>query len=94
MTSSSTADRDAITASLFDIVAEEAMVDRSAIRPEALLEELGVKSADFVMILMAVEEKFGVYLSVDEELAEAKTVRDLTDIVVTRIQEHRARAGA
>ena len=75
---------------LLEIVSEEGMVPREAIKMDAELEVLGIKSADFVMILMAIEEKFGVYLAVDEELTSSKTVGGLLEIVIRRIDEHRA----
>jgi acyl carrier protein len=35
---------------------------------------------------MAVEEKFGTYISVDTDFADAKTVGDLIRIVASRIE--------
>lgn len=62
------------------------MTDRSSLTPDTMLVDLDIQSADYVMILMAIEERFGTYISVDEELTEAKTVRDLCDLVVGRIE--------
>lgn len=76
---------------LLAIVAEEGLVDSRTVGVDERLDELGIQSADFVMILMAIEEKFGVYVPVDESLTEAKTVGDLLDVVCRRIEEHRAR---
>ena len=59
---------------LLDLVAEEAMVERSVLSASARLDELDIASADFVMILMAIEEKFDVYISVDSEMSEMETV--------------------
>jgi acyl carrier protein len=75
--------------SLLAIVAEEGMVKDRELTSETRLDELGIESADFVMILMAIEEKFGVYVPVDESLTEAKTVGELLDVVVRHIDEHR-----
>ena len=72
---------------LLDLVAEEAMVDRSVLSADAKLEELDIASADFVMILMAIEEKFDVYISVDSEMSEMKTVQDLLDLATKKIAE-------
>ncbi|NLH80550.1 MAG: acyl carrier protein [Phyllobacteriaceae bacterium] len=74
---------------LLAIVAEEGMVGDREITPDQRLDELGIESADFVMILMAVEEKFGVYVPVDERLTEAKTVGELLDVVCRHIEDHR-----
>lgn len=74
---------------LLAIVAEEGMVGAREIGLDERLDELGIQSADFVMILMAIEEKFGVYVPVDERLTEAKTVGELLDVVCAQIEDHR-----
>ncbi len=74
---------------LLAIVAEEGMVGDRAIDDDQRLDDLGIASADFVMILMAIEEKFGVYVPVDEKLTEAKTVGELIDVVTGHIEAHR-----
>jgi len=75
---------------LLDLVAEEAMVDRATLKAEAQLEDLDIASADFVMILMAIEEKYDVYISVDNELSDLKTVQDLLDLAAKKISEPEA----
>lgn len=75
-----------IESELLDIVAKEALIDRALLDPDATLESLSIESADYVMVLMAIEEKWGVYVSVDEELADAKTVRDLVNMVSAKIK--------
>lgn len=72
---------------LLDIVAEEAMVDRDLLKRDARLDALDIASADFVMVLMAIEEKFGIYISVDNELAELETVQDLLSLASQKIGE-------
>ena len=76
---------EAIETQLLDIVAEEAMVDRADLKKDALLSDLDIASADFVMVLMAIEEKYGVYISVDNELADLKTVGDLLSLASEKI---------
>jgi acyl carrier protein len=82
-----TKDRAELERQLIDIVATEAMVDISALTADTLLENLDIQSADYVMILMAVEEKFGAYISVDSAFTEARTVGDLVAIVADKIGE-------
>ncbi len=85
-----TAERDEdLRRRLLAIVAEEGMVGDRVIDDDQRLDDLGIASADFVMILMAIEEKFGVYVPVDEKLTEAKTVGELIDVVTAHIEEHR-----
>jgi len=75
---------------LLDIIAKEGMVDREKLTGDATLETLGFASYDIVMILMAIEEKFGVYLSVDSELSDVKTLDDLLGVLTTRIADQQA----
>jgi acyl carrier protein len=79
---------------VIEIVAAEAMIDREKLAPDTLLKDLDIQSADFVMILMAVEEKFGVYISIDSEFSDAETVGDLVRIVAAKIAERPAGATA
>ncbi|MBO9399009.1 hypothetical protein J7399_19735 [Shimia sp. R9_1] len=83
-------DRETLTRELLEMVAEEGMVDASEITPERPLEELDIQSADFVMILMAIEEKYGAYVSVDNELTDVVTVQDLLDLAISKIEAHQA----
>jgi acyl carrier protein len=73
---------------LLDIVAEEGMVDRAKLVDDAELDALGIKSVDLVLVLMAIEGDFGVYLSVDGELSEARTIGAMLDVVTKQIMEH------
>jgi len=66
------------------------MVEPSEITPERPLEELDIQSADFVMILMAIEEKYGAYVSVDNELTDVVTVQDLLNLAISKIEAHQA----
>lgn len=75
---------------LLDLVAEEAMVDRDILSPGAKLEDLDIASADFVMILMAIEEKYGIYISVDNEMSDLKSVQDLLNLATRKIAEDKA----
>jgi len=75
---------------LLDLVAEEGMIDRAALNREAALTDLQIASADFVMILMAIEEKYGAYISVDNEVADLQTVQDLLSVATKKIVEAKA----
>ena len=77
----------ALLAQLMEIVSKEAMIEPDKLKPDTLLEELDIQSADYVMILMAVEEKFGDYVSVDSDLSEARTVGELAQFVARKIKE-------
>lgn len=77
----------ALEEELLDLVAEEGMVDRAALTRDALLADLDIASADFIMILMAIEERYGVYISVDNEMADLKTVADLLSVASRKVRE-------
>lgn len=83
-----------ISQELLELVAREGMVDVSEITPESRLEDLDIQSADFVMILMALEEEYGVYISVDNELSEVQTVQDLLTLAQAKIEEGKKDATA
>ena len=67
--------RDELERQIRDIIVEQAMIDPARITPDATIESLEVESMDIVMILMAIEEKFGVYVPVDGSIAEAKDLK-------------------
>ncbi|MDJ0827220.1 MAG: phosphopantetheine-binding protein [Rhodobacter sp.] len=75
---------------LLDLVAEEGMIDRALLSRDAKLADLDIASADFIMILMAIEEQYGVYISVDAEMADLKTVGDLLAVSAKKIEEKAA----
>lgn len=83
-----------IESQLLDIVAQEGMIDRDGLDKDAVLLDLDIQSADYVMILMAIEEKWGVYLPVDEDLTEAKTVGDLISLVTVKIIQNREKKAS
>ena len=74
---------------LIEIIAKEGMIDREKLVPEATIETIGMASYDMVMVLMALEEKFGVYISVDQELTDVKTLNELLTVLERRIEEQK-----
>jgi len=67
--------REDLERQIVDIIVSEAMIDPSRITPDATIESLEVESMEIVMILMAIEEKFGVYVPVDGRIADAKDLK-------------------
>lgn len=76
---------DELTLDLVDVIAKEGMVDLAGVGPETTLESLNIASVDYMMILAAVEEKFAVYVPMDESLAQVKDVGGLLAILKERI---------
>lgn len=72
---------------LLELVAREGMVERDQLVADATFEDLGIQSADMVVILMAIEEEFGVYIPVDGDLAEARTLGDFVKVLAARMKE-------
>ena len=83
-------DRDDLVEQIFDVIVSEGNIDRSKITPDATLESLEVQSMDVVMILMAIEEKFGVYIPIDGQISEAKDFRGFVDGVASRILQEKS----
>ncbi len=87
------ADRNEIEKQIIDVFVTDGMVDRSLITPDATLESLGVQSVDVMMILMSIEEKFGVYIPIDGKIAESKNLNELiTNLIDRIIEEQKSRA--
>ena len=82
-----------LRSALIDLVAEEAMLDKERLTEDATMEHINMASYDMVMVLMAIEEKHGVYISVDTDLSEAKTFGALLDVLVRRIEAHKSAAA-
>ena len=72
-----------------EVIATEGMIDISKITPDATIESLDLKSVDIVMILTALEEKFNVYIPMDDSLQEAKDVKSLMEALADHIQKER-----
>ncbi|CEJ10513.1 acyl carrier protein [Phreatobacter sp. AB_2022a] len=76
---------DELTLQLVEVIAKEGMVDLTDVGPETTLESLNIASVDYMMILAAVEEKFSVYVPMDESLAQVKDVGGLLAVLKERI---------
>ena len=50
---------------LIEIIAEEALVDRAKLDPNATLEDIGLDSVDLVSVVFAIEEKYGIEIAED-----------------------------
>ncbi|HEV2365538.1 MAG TPA: phosphopantetheine-binding protein [Caulobacteraceae bacterium] len=50
---------------LFDLIAQEALIDRGKLTREATLADLGLDSVDIVTVVFAVEERYQVEVPQD-----------------------------
>lgn len=68
---------------LFEVIAQEALVDRDKLSRDAKLEDLGIASLDVISILFEVEERFEIHVE-EDELKDCVTLGDLMDKVKAR----------
>ncbi len=71
-------------AELLDLIAAEALVDRSVLVMDSPLEALGIDSVDFVSIMFALEEKYNITIE-DGEITKEKTLGDMIALIETKI---------
>lgn len=71
---------------IVDVIVREGKVERAAVTPEATLETLGLESVEVVMILMGLEEEFGVYIPMDTELSAARNLSELIAVIAGAMQ--------
>ena len=69
--------------SLLDLIADESLVDRAKLTPEATLESLGIASLDMISIVFALEEKFGLVLE-QSDFEGVQSLGQLVDLVMDR----------
>jgi acyl carrier protein len=62
------------------LIAKQANIDPSIIKPDSTLDELGVTSLDLVEIILSVEEEYDVSIPLDANEAW-KTIRTVSDII-------------
>lgn len=84
-----TTDRETIEKQIIDVFVTDGMIDRSAFTSDATLESLGVQSVDVMMILMNIEEKFGVYVPIDTKLSDSKNLQEFISHLADCIIEER-----
>jgi acyl carrier protein len=70
---------------VLDIIADESLVDRTKLTPEATLESLGIASLDIISIVFALEERFGLVLE-QSDFEGLQSLGQLVDLVLDRAQ--------
>lgn len=70
---------------LLQIIADEGLVDRNKLLPQAQLDEIGVSADDLVLIGNAIEREFDRDILGDDELEKCVTVRQLLELCANRI---------
>jgi|GEM_PF-3834068 len=85
---------DVLREEIITIFVSEGMVERDKLDPNASFQSLGLESLDVVMLLMGIEEKYGIYLPIDGELSGVGTLSELLDLLVARIKTAEPAAAA
>lgn len=78
-------DQAALIDQVIEVIVKEGMVDRDKVTLDATIDSLDLKSIDIVMILTALEDKFGVYIPMDGPFHDAKDVKGLIDAIAAYI---------
>ncbi len=81
---------DSLAAQIFEVIVSEGKIDPAKATPDATLESLEVQSIDVVMILMAIEEKFGVYVPIDGGIADVRDLGGFVQQIEARILAERS----
>jgi len=69
---------------LLDLIAEEAIVDRTTLKREAALGDLGISSLDLITMLFELEERYGVVVE-EAEMPQMANLGELVDFLLSRI---------
>lgn len=85
---------DVLREEIIQLIMTERNVEREKLVPEASFRSLGFESLDVVMLLMGIEEKYGIYLPIDGELSTVNTLSELLDLLVARIKTAEPAAAA
>lgn len=72
---------------IIELIAKEAQIKKDMLQDDVTLQDLNIDSLDMSMVLMAIEERFDVYLSVDTELRKMSTLNDLINMLERKITE-------
>lgn len=83
-------DKNTLSEQILDVIVSEGKIERSIITSDSTLQTLEIQSIEVVMILMAIEEKFGVYIPIDGPIADTKDLAGFVDGVADRILQERS----
>lgn len=68
---------------VLDLIADEALIDRAKLTPDATIESIGIDSVDTVTVLFALEEKYNVRIEM-EDLSPQATLAQLYALVCAK----------
>jgi len=71
---------------IIDIIAEEGAIDKSEIRPDSNLYDLGIDSLSSLEILVALEEKYDIRIS-QNRLKNVNSEREIIRVVSSQLKK-------
>jgi acyl carrier protein len=74
---------------LIDLIADEALIEKAKLVPEATLADLGLDSVGVVSVVFAVEEKFGVEIA-ENAFGEVTNFADFLAVLEGVVEAKRA----
>ena len=71
---------------IIDIIAEEGAIDRSEIKPDSNLYDLGIDSLSSLEILVALETKYDITIA-QNRLKKVNSVREIIRVVSSELKK-------
>lgn len=84
---STDANESGISEQIREVIARESRIDIEKLKPEATLEDLEIESIDMVEILMGIEEKFDIYVPMNDQVMNNKCIDDVIREVTRLVNE-------
>jgi acyl carrier protein len=81
---------DTLEQEIINLFVQQAKLDPARVTPDATFESLDLASIDVVEAMMALEEKYGVYIPMDETLSGAKNVQQFVHAIASHIRSARS----
>ncbi len=88
-TAQTASDLSKLKSKILEIVATEGSIEVERLKPDAKLADIEFVSSDMIMVLMALEDEFDVYIPVDDSLSEAETVDELIGSLAAHVQSQK-----
>jgi acyl carrier protein len=80
---------DTLEQEIIDLFVQQAKLDPSRVTPDATFESLDLESIDVVEATMVLEEKYGVYIPMDETLSAARNLEQFVHAIASHIRSAR-----
>jgi acyl carrier protein len=81
---------DTLEQEIIDLFVRQAKLDPLRVTPDATFESLDLASIDIVEATMVLEEKYGVYIPMDESLSGARNVAQFVHAIASHIRSSRS----